>query len=83
VLCYEFLYGQPPFEAAGHTDTYKRIMRVDLKFPPAPQRSEGAKDLIRGVSRPAPCTIAVAPCRAGFEKRACAGLLGQLPLGTR
>lgn len=23
VLCYEFLYGQPPFEAAGHSETYK------------------------------------------------------------
>jgi serine/threonine protein kinase len=52
VLCYEFLYGQPPFEAAGHSETYKRILRVDLKFPPppAPERSEGAKDLIKRVS---------------------------------
>jgi serine/threonine protein kinase len=51
VLCYEFLYGQPPFEAAGHSETYKRILRVDLKFPPppAPERSEGAKDLIKRV----------------------------------
>ena len=52
VLCYEFLYGQPPFEAAGHSETYKRILRVDLRFPPppAPERSEGAKDLIKRVS---------------------------------
>ena len=49
VLCYEFLYGQPPFEAAGHSETYKRILRVDLKFPPAPERTDGAKDLIRRV----------------------------------
>ena len=51
MLCYEFLYGQPPFEAAGHSETYKRILRVDLKFPPppAPERSEGAKDLIKRV----------------------------------
>ncbi|KAL4858631.1 Serine/threonine-protein kinase Aurora-2 [Chlorella vulgaris] len=47
VLCFEFLYGTPPFEAAGHSETYKRILRVDLKFPASPQRSEGAKDLIR------------------------------------
>ncbi|KAI7841735.1 hypothetical protein COHA_004601 [Chlorella ohadii] len=47
VLCYEFLYGQPPFEAAGHSETYKRILRVDLKFPASPARSDGAKDLIR------------------------------------
>ena len=52
MLCYEFLYGQPPFEAAGHSETYKRILRVDLRFPPppAPERSEGAKDLIKRVS---------------------------------
>lgn len=49
VLCYEFLYGQPPFEAAGHSETYKRILRVDLKFPAAPEHTDGAKDLIRRV----------------------------------
>jgi aurora kinase, other len=45
VLCYEFLVGTPPFEAEGHKQTYRRIARVDLKFPnivPA-----GAQDLIR------------------------------------
>lgn len=47
VLAYEFLYGQPPFEAAGHSETYKRILRVDLKFPATPQVSAGAQDLIR------------------------------------
>lgn len=47
VLAYEFLYGQPPFEAAGHSETYKRILKVDLKFPPSPQVSSGAQDLIR------------------------------------
>ena len=30
---YEFLVGAPPFEAEGHTQTYRRISRVDLKFP--------------------------------------------------
>ena len=49
VLAYEFLHGQPPFEAAGHSETYKRILRVDLRFPPQPTCSEGAKDLIRKV----------------------------------
>lgn len=24
ILCYEFLYGTPPFEAKKHSDTYKR-----------------------------------------------------------
>ena len=29
ILCYEFLYGTPPFEAKKHSDTYKRYV-----FPP-------------------------------------------------
>ena len=36
VLAYEFLFGGPPFEAAGHSETYKRILKVDLVFPAAP-----------------------------------------------
>ena len=50
VLCYEFLFGQPPFEAEGHSNTYKRILRVDLKFPADIPVSAGARDLIRKVS---------------------------------
>ncbi|CAI0441410.1 unnamed protein product [Linum tenue] len=46
VLCYEFLYGVPPFEAMEHSDTYRRIVQVDLKFPPKPIISASAKDLI-------------------------------------
>ncbi|KAL4332860.1 hypothetical protein GQ457_07G044880 [Hibiscus cannabinus] len=46
VLCYEFLYGLPPFEAKEHSDTYRRIVQVDLKFPPKPIVSSAAKDLI-------------------------------------
>ncbi|CAN6682064.1 unnamed protein product [Malus baccata var. baccata] len=46
VLCYEFLYGVPPFEAKEHSDTYRRIVQVDLKFPPKPIVSAQAKDLI-------------------------------------
>lgn len=80
VLCYEFLVGAPPFEAAGHrwerlraggaggratprslpviplshnlptppppsSETYRRILRVDLRFP-AGAVSPGARDLI-------------------------------------
>lgn len=33
VLAYEFLIGVPPFEAEGHTATYRRISRVDLRWP--------------------------------------------------
>eukprot|EP00051_Salpingoeca_urceolata_P004512 m.65527 g.65527 ORF g.65527 m.65527 type:complete len:381 (+) comp13671_c0_seq1:430-1572(+) len=33
VLCYEFLVGNPPFEAEGHSATYSRISKVDLRFP--------------------------------------------------
>mmetsp|Transcript_11131 Transcript_11131/g.25249 ORF Transcript_11131/g.25249 Transcript_11131/m.25249 type:complete len:337 (-) Transcript_11131:1317-2327(-) len=47
VLLYEFLYGGPPFEAEGHSATYRRISRVDLRFPSRPDVSEDAKDLIR------------------------------------
>lgn len=46
VLCYEFLYGVPPFEAKQHSDTYRRIVQVDLKFPSIPVVSGAAKDLI-------------------------------------
>jgi aurora kinase len=31
VLTYEFLYGMPPFETENHQNTYRRIVRVDLK----------------------------------------------------
>lgn len=44
VLLYEFLVGHPPFEAEGHSATYRRIARVDLHFPS--DVSEGARDLI-------------------------------------
>lgn len=47
VLLFEFLYGCPPFEAEGHSATYRRISRVDLRFPQRPEVSEDAKDLIR------------------------------------
>nr|KAJ0200571.1 hypothetical protein LSAT_V11C600303800 [Lactuca sativa] len=46
ILCYEFLYGAPPFEAEEHSDTYRRIRQVDLKFPSKPVVSAAAKDLI-------------------------------------
>lgn len=44
VLTYEFLVGNPPFEAQGHRATYRRISSVDLRFPPSV--SPGARDLI-------------------------------------
>jgi serine/threonine protein kinase len=46
VLCYEFLFGKPPFEAEGHNETYKRISRVDLTFPDNSGVSVEARDLI-------------------------------------
>ncbi|KAH6830816.1 ataurora3 [Perilla frutescens var. hirtella] len=46
VLCYEFLYGVPPFEAKQQSDTFRRIMKVDLSFPSTPDVSAEAKDLI-------------------------------------
>jgi|Transcript_1937 aurora kinase len=44
VLAFEFLCGVPPFEAEGHSETYKRILRVDLKFPA--HVSQDARDMI-------------------------------------
>ncbi|XP_076469920.1 aurora kinase C-like [Babylonia areolata] len=49
VLCYEFLVGNPPFEAESHSDTYSRITRVDLRFPDF--MSTGARDLISKLLR--------------------------------
>ncbi|XP_061350555.1 serine/threonine-protein kinase Aurora-3-like [Gastrolobium bilobum] len=46
ILCYEFLYGSPPFEAESQADTFKRIMKVDLSFPSSPAVSSDAKNLI-------------------------------------
>ena len=42
VLCYEFLLGSPHFEAEGHSETYKRILKVDLQWPAQPAISAGA-----------------------------------------
>ena len=47
VLAYEFLCGVPPFEAEGHSETYKRILRVDLQFPS--HVSADARDMISGL----------------------------------
>ena len=44
VLLYEFLVGSPPFEAKGHTETYRRIVNVDIRYPSFV--SAGARDLI-------------------------------------
>ncbi|XP_012511056.1 PREDICTED: aurora kinase B [Propithecus coquereli] len=49
VLCYELLVGNPPFESASHNETYRRIVKVDLKFPPSVP--EGARDLISKLLR--------------------------------
>lgn len=49
ILCYEFLVGKPPFEADSHSETYRRISRVDLRFPS--HMSDGSKDLISKLLR--------------------------------
>eukprot|EP01147_Barroeca_monosierra_P006804 gene6804-9497_t len=54
VLTYEFLFGNPPFEAEGHTNTYKRITSVDLRFPDHIRVSNEAKDFIRRLLRRSP-----------------------------
>ena len=45
VLLYEFLVGNPPFEAENHSATYRRISRIDLRFPR--HVPTDAQDLIR------------------------------------
>ncbi|KAK7392405.1 hypothetical protein VNO78_20844 [Psophocarpus tetragonolobus] len=49
IICYEFLYGAPPFEAERQDDTFRRIIKVDLSFPSTPFVSLDAKDLISQV----------------------------------
>ena len=49
VLTYEFMCGHPPFEAEGHSETYRRILKVDLKFPP--HVSPEARDLVTRLLR--------------------------------
>ena len=48
VLCYEFLVGKPPFEAENDSQTYNKILEVDLNFPK--DFSPGARDLISKVN---------------------------------
>jgi len=48
VLLYEFLVGSPPFESSSTNDTYKRIVKCEVKYPP--YVSDGARDLISKVS---------------------------------
>ncbi|XP_019833866.2 aurora kinase C-like [Bos indicus] len=33
VLCYELLVGNPPFESTSHSETYRHILKVDVRFP--------------------------------------------------
>jgi serine/threonine protein kinase len=47
VLTYEFLCGFPPFESPDQKGTYKRISKVDLRFPS--HVSAEAKDFISRV----------------------------------
>ncbi|XP_007909319.1 aurora kinase C [Callorhinchus milii] len=49
ILCYEFLVGSPPFESETNQETYRRISKVDLKFPDIVP--EGAKNLISQLLR--------------------------------
>ncbi|XP_006868323.1 PREDICTED: aurora kinase C [Chrysochloris asiatica] len=49
VLCYELLVGSPPFESPTHTETYRRILKVDVRFPTS--LPSGAQDLISKLLR--------------------------------
>jgi serine/threonine protein kinase len=52
VLCYEFLAGQPPFEAEGQQATFNRIRQVRFTFPD--HFSAEACDLISQLLRKVP-----------------------------
>ena len=52
MLTYEFLVGKPPFEAESNNETYKRITKVDVKYPAF--MSTEAKDLISRLLRKVP-----------------------------
>lgn len=52
VLLYEFLVGMPPFETESHSATYRRIQRVDIRWPHG--MAEDAKDLISKLLRKDP-----------------------------
>lgn len=45
VLCYEFLVGKPPFESTSYDETYKKISKAIITFPP--KVPDGARDLIK------------------------------------
>lgn len=45
ILLYEFLVGEPPFDAPSHAATYARIKAVDVKFPYFVK--DDARDLIK------------------------------------
>ena len=43
VLCYEFLFGSPPFEAEGHSNTYRQaVLQAAASFCEAPACSATA-----------------------------------------
>lgn len=52
ILMYEFIVGNPPFEAESNTETYKRIATIDLKFPG--HVSSAARDLLVKILRKEP-----------------------------
>ena len=62
VLMYEFLVGSPPFEAQGHHETYKKISKVDLKFPPHISADVRSKPR-RAVCTTPPLPLAPTPAR--------------------
>ncbi|XP_046322269.1 aurora kinase C-like [Marmota monax] len=49
VLCYELLVGRPPFESPSQSETQRRILKVDVTFPPS--MPEGAQDLVSKLLR--------------------------------
>eukprot|EP00958_Prasinococcus_capsulatus_P025100 scaffold4116_cov338-Prasinococcus_capsulatus_cf.AAC.5 len=63
VLCYEFLVGSPPFEASGHSETYRRCV---------PVRVASTHEEVGGVGVSVLSDCAAPPWAWG-DSRACAG----------
>lgn len=49
VLCYEFLVGKPPFMSSDNNSTFRKIVKVEYRFPSC--IPEGARDLISRLLR--------------------------------
>ncbi len=60
ILCYEFLVGSPPFEAADTEKTYEKIKHLSIVFPK--HVTTKARHLISKVNISAMCCTSIISC---------------------